>query len=288
MTWKSYLSRTTGRNLRGSDLKVEKDLTAMIRRVYLETLSIRRTAKSLDIKPWKVQKVVKDLNLAPKRVKQSNFEYLDNKNVTKETLIEVYLELGSFRKTAKKLNLGINRTKDILKELNVLKKKGHALKYNKNGENNPFYGKSHTEETKAILSKCTKERTGKRNPNYKNGSYLRRPRDYKISKMTKLRNFVFNRDSYTCKNCNQKGGHLHAHHSIPFWVKPEAFEDTDNMVTLCTDCHFNVGHNGNWCRFNLTFISDELLEKYSLDRERLSGLDAFSLSVCDSLNSRYK
>lgn len=260
----------------------------MIRRVYLETLSIRKTARSLDIKLWKVQKVVKELKLAPNRVKQTNFEYLTNKGISKDVLIETYLEVGSFRKTAELLSLGINRTKDILKELEVLKEVGHALKYDKSGENNPFYGKSHSEETRSKLSNHAKKRTGERNPNYKNGSYLRRPRDYKISEMTKLRKFVFNRDSYTCKCCSQVGGNLHAHHVIPFWVKPEAFEDTDNLITMCTDCHFKEGHHGNWCRFNVTFISEELLEKYSLDRERLSGLDAFSISVCDSLTSSYK
>ena len=196
--------------------------------------------------------------------------------------------MENFREVAKELGLGINRTKEILKNFKVLKKAGHSLKRDKSGELNPFYGKTHTEEVKEKLSEHAKKRTEKRNPNYKDGKYLRRPRDYKISVMTKLRKAVFVRDSYTCKYCNKKGGHLHAHHMIPYWVKPEAFEDMDNLVTVCTGCHFEKAHVGNWCRFDVTIIPSELIEKYSLDRERLSGLDAFSISVCDSLNSTNK
>ena len=260
----------------------------MIRRVYLECKSIRKTALSLDIKKWKVQKVVKELNLGKKTIKKSSFEYLASKNVSKDLIRDTYLELECSKKTAKVLNLGINRTREILKEMGILKPAGHVLKRDKSGKNNPFYGKTHSDKTKKKLSKHAKERTGKRNPNYKDGKYLRRPRDFKISKMTKIRNFVFNRDDYTCLYCNKKGGNLHAHHKIPYWVKPEAFEDSENLCTVCTDCHFEKAHVSNWCRFDVSIISEELMEKYSLDRERLSGLDAFSISVCDSLNSGNK
>lgn len=34
------------------------------------------------------------------------------------------------------------------------------------GEGNPFYGKTHSEETKKILSELAKQRTGEKNPFY--------------------------------------------------------------------------------------------------------------------------
>lgn len=59
-------------------------------------------------------------------------------------------------------NLSIDgRGKYILTE-----KTREKMRQNSLGENNPFYGKTHTEETKLIMSEKAKERTGERNPFY--------------------------------------------------------------------------------------------------------------------------
>ena len=160
-------------------------------------------------------------------------------------------------------HLDYERTEDHKKNLSEIAKK-------RTGSKNPFYGKKHTKETKAKIAEFTKTRVGKRNPNYKDGKYKRRPRDFKQAEFTKLRNFVFNRDNYTCKYCDCIGGHLHAHHKIPFWVCEQAFLDVDNLVTVCTNCHFEKAHLGDWSKYDITLIDERLMKRYKLDRERLN------------------
>jgi hypothetical protein len=137
-----------------------------------------------------------------------------------------------------------------------------------------FYGRKHTEYSKKLIGESSKQRTGKRNPNYKHGNYIRRERDYKINEITILRKMCFERDNYTCHYCEIKGKELHAHHIIPFWFNKEAFNDLSNLITVCVNCHFIKAHQSNWQKFDITLISENLINKYSLDRERLNELAA--------------
>lgn len=223
-----------------------------------------------------------------------------------EILIADYNELKSSYKVAKKHDVSATAVKRILKGAGVLRTQNIAAKERtslnsanykmteghrksiseaakkRTGIKNSFYGKKHSVEVKQKLRESAKSRTGKRNPNYKNGEYQRRPRDYKIAEFTKLRNFVFNRDDYTCKYCEGIGGHLHAHHKIPYWVKPEAFLDVDNLVTVCTNCHFDKAHKGNWSKFDESLIDQRLIKRYSLDCERLNDL-AENRNISDAI-----
>lgn len=223
-----------------------------------------------------------------------------------EILIADYTELKSSYKVAKKHDVSATAVKRILKGAGVLRTQDIAAKERtsvnnfkyvrteehkktmsnlakaKTGTKNPFYGKKHSVEVKQKLSDSAKTRTGKRNPNYKDGEYQRRPRDHKIAEFTRLRNFVFNRDDYTCKYCEGIGGHLHAHHKIPYWVKPEAFLDVDNLATVCTKCHFDKAHKGNWSKFDASLIDQRLIKRYSLDCERLNDL-AENKNISDAI-----
>lgn len=224
-----------------------------------------------------------------------------------ELIIEAYKELKSSYKVAKKFNTSATTIKRILKDNGVLRNQKDAAKQRENNgwyykrtdehkeklsslgktrtnDKNPFYGKTHNKSTKKKLSNYAKLRTQERNPNYKNGTYQRRPRDFKQAEFTRLRNFIFNRDEYTCKYCGCIGGHLHAHHKIPYWINSDAFLDPSNLITTCTACHFKHAHLGNWSKFDINLIEDYLIERYSLDRERLNELAA-NTSRCDSPTS---
>jgi len=51
---------------------------------------------------------------------------------------------------------------------------------------------------------------------------------------------VFQRDSYTCQNCQQEGGYLQVDH-IKGWADfPDLRFDLDNCRTLCMACHYFV------------------------------------------------
>ncbi|MDZ4838612.1 MAG: NUMOD3 domain-containing DNA-binding protein [Bacteroidota bacterium] len=210
-------------------------------------------------------------------------------------LISDYLELNSCYKVAKRNNTSATAVKRLLKEARVLRTQSEAasirnkentgiyeklhtpevakkISSSRKGQPSAFKGKKHTEENKRKIGERSKQMTGERNPNYKDGKYIRRPRDFKIHEFAPVRNRTFHRDNFTCHYCKKVGGHLHAHHRLPYWVKPEAFLDIDNLVTVCSKCHFQKAHNGSWHRFNKNLVSDALLIKYSLNRERLNDL----------------
>lgn len=213
-------------------------------------------------------------------------------------LIDAYSNLKSTYKVAEKYGLTRHQVKRRLKELGKLRSQQEAAierdnkhcgkyertpeikeKYRKyaktrTGAKNSFYGKKHTIETKKTIGKFTQKRIGKLNPNYKHGKYKRKPRDFKIHEFVPLRNFAFNRDKYTCHYCKVKGGHLHAHHILPYWVCNSAYLDIENLITVCSKCHFDKAHKGNWMNFDFSLITETLKKRYDLQRERLNELAA--------------
>ena len=43
---------------------------------------------------------------------------------------------------------------------------------------------------------------------------------------------------------------LEVHHIIPFHIEPARELDTENLMTLCNDCHLYIGHLKDWTRHN--------------------------------------
>ena len=51
------------------------------------------------------------------------------------------------------------------------------------------------------------------------------------------RRSVFERDNYTCQECQVRGGRLAAHHVVPVSVNPRKALRVSNGLTLCWECH---------------------------------------------------
>lgn len=79
---------------------------------------------------------------------------------------------------------------------------------------------------------------------------------------------VFKRDNYTCQCCgDNSGGNLEAHHIENFSSHPELRFDTNNGITLCTNCHsFYVkgGFHNIYGTINNT--KEQLIEYLSLHK----------------------
>lgn len=59
------------------------------------------------------------------------------------------------------------------------------------------------------------------------------------------RETIFKRDNYTCVLCESRGSYLHPHHIYSFSKFPKLRLDTNNGVTLCKDCHYQVHRKEN-------------------------------------------
>jgi 5-methylcytosine-specific restriction endonuclease McrA len=53
----------------------------------------------------------------------------------------------------------------------------------------------------------------------------------------KVRTACFERDDYTCQECEVRGGKLHAHHIKSYRDHAELRLDVANLLTVCEPCH---------------------------------------------------
>ena len=72
----------------------------------------------------------------------------------------------------------------------------------------------------------------------------------------KLRKAVIGKHPF-CAMCGWDK-HLEGHHIIPRHVDPSKALDYDNIIVLCKNCHFCIGH---WCNF---------VDEYNIDIEYIS------------------
>lgn len=78
---------------------------------------------------------------------------------------------------------------------------------------------------------------GENGPNWRGGIYPENKKARRGKEYSEWREFIYDRDNYTCQDCGQRGGELHAHHIFPFAAFPEHRLETWNGTTLCEKCH---------------------------------------------------
>lgn len=109
-------------------------------------------------------------------------------------------------------------------------------------------GKTHTPETRALISQRTRERTprGDACHSFKDGLLAQRRGERFSTEYKRWRYDVFARDGFACQHCGDAtGGNLHAHHVKGFADYPELRLVVANGITLCNPCHLAL-HRGEW------------------------------------------
>ena len=140
------------------------------------------------------------------------------------------------------------------------------------GKNHPMYGKKHSQEALAKMSKYwikkgqslspstqfkkgRKGKRGKENYFWKGGITPINLRIRMSLEYEDWRKMVLERDNYTCQECNQIGGRLEVDHIKSFSLYPELRFDINNGRTLCHDCHkltdtYGGKSNKKWLTLN--------------------------------------
>lgn len=113
---------------------------------------------------------------------------------------------------------------------------------------NRGYKKPQSPETRAKISKSM---LGENNHRWKGGISNVNYRIRRTAKYRQWRDSIYERDNWTCQNCNKRGYSLQAHHIVPFaelvhknniTCTEQAMECSEmwlleNGITLCEDCH---------------------------------------------------
>jgi hypothetical protein len=93
---------------------------------------------------------------------------------------------------------------------------------------------SHTEECKKKISLALKKK-------YFNPLLEIFPEDkdfYLTDEWIKIRQYVLERDNFTCQDCGRQDCKLNAHHEIPRKISHD--DSYENLKTLCCSCHWKA------------------------------------------------
>lgn len=136
------------------------------------------------------------------------------------------------------------------------------------GEDNPFYGKHHTEETREKIRQARFEDGGvpylkdgihwmkhedytqENNPSWKGGITPERQAIYSSLEWKELVKKVWQRDNATCQRCgkyfndNREENTFHIHHIVSFMVEELRLEFS-NLLLVCDKCHYWIHSKKN-------------------------------------------
>jgi hypothetical protein len=79
--------------------------------------------------------------------------------------------------------------------------------------------------------------TGPEHFNWRGGKRSERKQAMARLEYREWRTSVFERDDYTCQECGERGGTIHADHIKPWSTHPNLRFDVGNGRTLCVPCH---------------------------------------------------
>lgn len=125
------------------------------------------------------------------------------------------------------------------------------MSQNLRGENNPFFGKKHSDETKSKLSASTASFTlrGELNPWWNGGTGGRY-----------WRNKALIRDNFTCTICGLYDPEImQVDHIKPKVLNPELSHSLENLRCLCPNCHERKSRAEKRARYDL--LKERPLEK---------------------------
>lgn len=120
---------------------------------------------------------------------------------------------------------------EMAKKKISLAKTGHPLSEEHRAK---LRGKTQSHEAR---EKNRVANSGPNNARWKGGRSNERDILEGSAKYKSWRKAVFMRDNYICRSCAKRGGHLNAHHLLPFSKYPEHRMKIDNGMTLCLPCH---------------------------------------------------
>lgn len=92
-------------------------------------------------------------------------------------------------------------------------------------------------KAKAQRERIHAQFSGERSPHWKGGITPQNVLARTSLSAKEWRAAVMERDDFTCQQCGQRGGDLHAHHVKPFSKYPDLRWELSNGQTLCVACH---------------------------------------------------
>lgn len=171
---------------------------------------------------------------------------LKNVSISIEEIVRIYKDTKSTYRTSELTNISRYKLMKILKAENALLDQSEAASIRNKG-----YVARLAEQLKTEIKEVNRDVV------------------YSSSKWSSLKALVKKHRNNKCEECGVSEN-LEVHHILPLALYPDAFFDVHNMRLFCEACHFKVGHHSDWRNINLTLVTDLLIEKYQIDRERLS------------------
>lgn len=134
------------------------------------------------------------------------------------------------QKTGRKRLQSVEATEKARERLKKIARERNGKSYKE------IYGERAVEEVKKRFDK--RKPFTKRNLKWWNRGRKEKYRDLHGGKeYVEWRTKIFERDSYTCQSCGERGGYLQAHHLKSWKNYPEKRYEVPNGVTLHKECH---------------------------------------------------